>query len=385
MNYFVAVRMRGFYVTARRQSVPCELPIVIERDGSVLDADEELLRRGVRFGMATRQAKAIVQGAQFIPWKQDEYIVAQRSWLDLLMPYADTIEPADQHLAYLDFSAHRVDPEGVLRQMVIDLQLRTGLDVRVGSGRTKWVAELATRRGYSAEAVTHPSAYLASLPVSDLTPASPATREKLQFLGYPTIGAVQLIPIEILKKQFGKETPIIYEAAQGVGYDRIEAKYPEASVQASRRIEGGTSDLQVIHAVLDKLANQLSLLLNKTNSVSCEVTLILVDESGALTRVDRTIAKHLSKRTQILQFLIKLFESVKVTSVWAVKVILRNIVQRKESQMNLNEKQTSDPALVLQRLNAAFGEQSVMKASELRKPWTDRFLAQWVKSLGHTR
>ena len=104
----VYIHLPGFYVRSHQS----ERPVVVVKSRKVLDANLRARRAGVEGRMPLSVAKSILaknplpDAPIFIEWKEDEYDRAQRHWLDRCVEFSEVIEPAEQHSAYIDLSAH---------------------------------------------------------------------------------------------------------------------------------------------------------------------------------------------------------------------------------------------------------------------------------------
>ncbi|HLO98364.1 MAG TPA: hypothetical protein VK171_07205, partial [Fimbriimonas sp.] len=378
MYYFGYLTWEFLYVDelCKRRPELAERPLVITKDRLVLDACRTSIERGVRRGQSEKLARSLVEGLTLVPWANEDYEEANRAWLDNLVPYTDVIEPVQQHSAFVDLSAHP-DPDSVLMSLIISAKQGQSANLRVGVGRRRWLAELATIHQFKGISIDQPDVYLRPLPVSALLPVSVESQKRLAFLGYTTIGAVQQVPLEILKPQFGPEASVIYEAARG-GYNQpVLPLYPEEVIRAEMRFEGGVELTEQIEAGLKRIANELAVKLSNCDGQGTELSLILEFEDGRTHTVSRTFAKPIHTYLTALVALALVIKDQITEPVVSIRAIMPRIVKQAGVQgampLSKNVERAANE-LAMNRLAKAFGDGAVVRASTLQKPWHLRFV-----------
>lgn len=109
MNTILYVRREGFYVSALLARDPSLFgaPLIVHHQGSVLDMNDAASARGIRLGMAEREAKTILRGeGKMIALKPEDFRAEASAWLDLCAEASDTVEPGLPHEAWVDLSGH---------------------------------------------------------------------------------------------------------------------------------------------------------------------------------------------------------------------------------------------------------------------------------------
>jgi len=384
MHYILAVRLARFYISELLSQRP-ELdssPLVIVREGLVWDVDGWGRERGVIVGMPHRQARAILATANWVEYERDPYVVAQRRWLDRLVAYTDCLEPVHPHLAFLDLSTHP-SPERLLPGLMTDVRQDLAAEAILGIGRTKWLAELGTYHGLRPSAVHAPAEYLSALPVQDLTPVSEPTRERLRFLGYATIGDVQGLSFEVLHRQFPHEARTIFESVRGIGGEPVQSIYPENSVTAHFAFPTAVDSTEGLDAGLSVLARRLAERLSNADAQGFEVIISVETEEGAVMRFERTFTKPLYGGRSLLFTLHLMLDDHLKEPISLVRVTLPRIRRQRGYQANLMRPDARSQTQAIEQTRNVFGEGSIVRASDIRTPWDQRFLRAWEKGLGH--
>ncbi|AIE84347.1 DNA polymerase Y family protein [Fimbriimonas ginsengisoli] len=377
------IQLDGFYI----QPIQHCGPLVVVREGVVLDSNPDARLRGVSEGFTARNAINIIPNLTLRTWREDDYRERCTKWLDGCLDFCDVIEPEDQHVAYLDLSGHPAPGEIAVR-VVESLEKATGLPVRFGAGPSKWVAFLASQHGDWGQAVREPAAFLAPLPVLELLPIAMASRERLRFLGYRKIGDVAKLDIATLRSQFGEEALTILRAAAGSQGDPVEAIYPPDSIADRVFFPSPLESLEAIDANLRLLAQCLGgRLMGKGQEGSSLELSIETETAGWQTRT-REFAKPMRAQPAIFAALQALWSETPIEEpVLALGARLRNLRLVVGFQPALvGRARANDRVVRLERtvaqIHTTFGERAVLRASEMPVARRVRVLREWQNVLG---
>jgi DNA polymerase-4 len=316
--------------------------------------------------MPLSQARALLSEGYFREWHRNDFEEASKSWLDLLLPYSNGIEPLDQHSAAIDLTAHPRSAQ--VEHAILDSLRRHYPEVRSGVGRAKWLAELAMEHG--GDAIIDPCAFLASLPIAALTPVSASTREKLGQLGYSTIGQAQAIPYRVLQRQFGSEAQTLHQALHGRLNDPVRALYPPHSIAGFRSFEGGTSDLESVTAGCEALAADIG---ERLAAKERETTVLHlhVEHEDRVRTLSRTFSKPLRDPLTIRRALLTMIEGEIKEEVYGLRVTLPALTPSGRSQSSLFCGRAEDQARLereISRVRTAFGDRALIAGSQLALP-----------------
>ncbi len=392
------VEVRNFYAAASAGAV------VVVRGDAVLDANPVAQVRGVYEGMPLRQAKAVLQDGTFRVWKGEDYEERHRAWLDLCIEFSGVIEPADQHAAWIDLSLHP-DPLFVTEKLIRALVRETGLAVRFGLGPSKWMAKLAAEYDFCAIPISSakpkhqltliplppsPMNYvgeeeLSALPTRALTPVLLEHRERLLFLGYPTIGDVAKLPLATLKDQFGEEGLRIYAAARGQLSEPVSPVYPRDSIIECLVFDGAVSTTEAVREGCALLARRVGDRLSQKGLQSKTLCVALELESGEVRRLARTFTKPQACGRSVLAALGLLIAPSLDASIASIQLLVPELEKLKLSQpsfLSVNDRDTLRMRSAVTQIKAVFGEESVLRGSEIVPPRRVRVLREWKHVTG---
>lgn len=380
MRYFLFVQLEGFYI---RQQAPARLaPFAIVRDGTILDVDAEAAQGGVRPGMELRTARAIAHELEWTQYDPELHEEAQKIWLDLCVEFTGVIEPVDQHCAFLDLSGHP-NPYEISERLIRALVSATGLHVRYGAAKTKWIAKLAASLGDGGVALADPAAFLAPLPVAKLDPIAPEHRLRLQFLGYSAIGQIGSIPLEVLCRQFGPEGLRIAKATRGEILEGVKPEYPRDSLVESLIFESAVESLETLDLALKELAGRVSKRLGEKSRHGQELALHLELESGTSKSCRRRFSKPIFNYPSALSALrLLLQEGIQTEPIVAIRLRMDDLQPNREKQKGLYAMSKADEGGGLEQVRTAFGDGSVQLGSEIPIPRRVLVLREWKNATG---
>lgn len=376
MHYILYLRLPGFY--ARSFSGEGMGPIVIYRDKRVLDANGAAMAKQIFRGMPLVEAKSILDRAQWVPWREDDYREAQVAWLDQCAIFSDSIQPEEQHTAWVDLSGHP-DPKSLAIRLSETLPV-----AEVGAGPSRWMARLASEVGIGLDGAR--GAFLSEVPTRLLSPIDPRHRERLEFLGYRTVGEVARAPLAAMRDQFGEASTMILACARGGWADPVTPLYPRDSVSARIQFEGEVDDLQTLDRGLQELARLLAERLVPNDLQSKRLILDLDYEVGT-TRLARNFTKPISGYATALSALRLMVSSPPRNPVVRLRARLENATKIKRIQRELTgrtgeEERSRSIEAAFQHVRSVFGDASVKAGGEIEIARRARVLKAWKDATG---
>lgn len=378
---YLWIELHEFYVPDRNM----ETCVVVHRDGFVLDRNQAAKSRGVHPGLELKKAKAILQEATYLPWRAEEYYVQQAAWLDLCTLFSNTIEPADQHTAWVDLTLHP-DPVGTAEELIRELSQHTQLPIQSGLAPTKWLGQLAAKyhdTGYSA--LRDPRRFVSGLHVRELLPIELDIRERLSFLGYAKIGQVAELPFEVLKEQFGAIAYVIHAAARGGHFEPVEAAYPPQSCLERFSFEGRADSTETIQNGLAEVARRIGLRLEHQNLEGTNLTATLEFEEDPPKAFKRTFSKPIRDARTALVGLCLLLEKELSHPITGVQVLVSELRKTRVAQGQFLVNQNRAPQRLdaaIQRAHTVYGDLSIRKGQEIRLPRRVLVLREWKHATG---
>ncbi len=387
MHHFLFLRLDGFYAQTLLSSDEGlrKKPLVIYRDKRVIDIDRLVRERQVYVGMALSEAKAILHEARFVVWEEEPYRQSQKAWLDICTEYSDVIEPCEQHSACIDLSLHP-DPDMLAKKLVLSLsEARAQMRVITGMGCSKWIAKLASDLSRSELPNALPS--LAALKTCFLTPVEPEHRERLEFLGYATIGEVAKIPLGVLRTQFGVASTHIKMCARGRYFEPVEAVYPPRSIAERIPFEGLVEDTQTLDAAIRELALAMSLRLSKEDKQGKDVVVTFEHETLNATVRRRVFSKPIQNFASALASLRLLIARPPDEPILAIRVRIENVSESKRIQQELTGRTTSadrerGAMAAFRHIRTTFGDRAIITGGEIVEPRRKQVLRAWKDATG---
>ncbi|HRI44141.1 MAG TPA: hypothetical protein PLL78_03260 [Fimbriimonadaceae bacterium] len=391
MNAILYVVTDSFYVRALG-GVDTDR-VAIHRDKVVLDATKAAQRAGVRIGMSLAEARATSSAVRFVTYRREDYSAAREAWLDVCVEFANRIEPAEDHAAFLDLSEHP-DPQEVASILIH----RLGSSSRAAIAKNKWLARLAVETHGTPcgriPFIEDSRGFLASLPIAHLRPVDSKTRERLEFLGYRTIGAVAEAPPTALKGHFGLEANRICEAARGGVSEPVQATYPPDSLSVRRHFTGGCADREVLFRGIAMLARQAAAELVARDRVGQSLRLIVVLEEGDPIVVARRWSKPLQSAQGIIAALNSMWAEFEQSAVepaysenhvqcvrlWLTQLERAPVRQRSLGVYGLKE--IDDSVHAVSQIGQALPPGAIVRASEVPESRRRRVLRVWRDATG---
>ena len=232
--------------------------------GAVLDCCSQAAAAGVSPGMRLSRAEKLCPAACFVPAREEMYRVAHEALVDAASRFAPTVETAGLGILYAEVSGleRRFGPDVHLaRRMALEAGQISGLNVRVGVGKCRFVAEQAARAARPGSGCVVPPgedrAFLSSLPLSTL-PADPEMLRRLPLLGVRTLGALAALPRLAVVRQFGPHAGPLYDLARGVDPRPVRADAPPLVLERTRTFNDPLGARPPLLAHADRMAVELA-------------------------------------------------------------------------------------------------------------------------------
>lgn len=381
----VYIRINGFYYPEAGEG-----PRVLLHQEAVLAACPLALESGVRIGMSAREARTLLRAPlAFKKYQLADFEAARDRWLNRCLVCVDRLEPLLAHEALLDFSGHH-DPVGPALELYATLR-RAGYDVTIGMGPSAWVARrcaalmpefdrLAWQLQWE-EALNHPRRFLEHCPILECDPLDFKSRERLHFLGYPTLRELDAVPPAVLRRQLGMQYAVYTAAREGGPSVRLQPSYPDRRIMAGFEFPEGCTTEPVLHAVARRLTDRLVHQLQQSDETSSELAMELEWEDGTIQQLQRPFTKPLSS-VALLNRAIILTLPTPSQPLKRLQVELRDLQKKGQAQERLDGQPDRHEAqaaahMALHTLKRAFGDGVVQRAGELSRPRRVQVLQAW--------
>lgn len=395
MHYFLYLELEGLYTSALAPSAGrC---LLIHHEKRVLDADPIARAQGVRTGMSLSEAKLLVEGAVLTPWTPALFHEAQERWLHLCNIVSDRIEVESQHSAWVDLSLH-ANPVEIACQLKLAIETRLNVTVAIGLGGSKWVSKVAAQcmrsRGWPQiaeqislmEPVLRPIEFLAPLPIKMLLPVFPEHRQRLLFLGYPTIGEVSLLPYELLHAHFGPEAFRIVQSACGGYYEPIHPNYPPECLSDRFEFPGSAHSLEIVDYGLQRIAKRIGKLLSDKEKQGNDLRLWFDREDSESVVRTRQFAKPFYDPPTTLTALRLLAANAPRESIQRLRVQAPHLTAVSHTQSGwigqAKQERQEKAVETVDTLRKTFGEGSVQLAVNRMLTHREQVMRAWKNATG---
>jgi DNA polymerase-4 len=183
--------------------------------GVVCTASYEARKFGVHSAMASSQAAKLCPHATWRPPRMSRYAEKSREIRVVFERYTDQIEPLSLDEAFLDLTGSVKlfgPPEVIARRIKDEIRAETGLTTSVGLAFNKFLAKIASDFKKPDGFVVIPPdenaarEFLAPLQVARLWGVGPKTRERLNALGFFTVGELAKADPTWLIKRIGQDS-----------------------------------------------------------------------------------------------------------------------------------------------------------------------------------
>jgi DNA polymerase-4 len=190
-------------------------PVIVgglpEHRGVVAAASYEVRKFGVRSAMPTGMALRRCPHAVLIRPRHERYEEMSHKVMEILSSYTPLLEQVSVDEAFLDVTASTAlfgPPEKMARDIKERIRKETGLTASVGVASNKFLAKLASDLekpdGLTVILPGTEAARIAPLPLGRIWGVGPKSAERLESLGFHTIGEVAACPPERLRAAIGE-------------------------------------------------------------------------------------------------------------------------------------------------------------------------------------
>lgn len=307
------VDMDAFYVSAERRERP-ELvgkPVIVGADpkggrgrGVVMACSYEAREIGIRSGMPISMAWHKAPDATYLRPNYDLYAAVSESVLDVLRSYADVLEHVSIDEAFLDVSSKVKgfdDAAEYAARVKAAVREREGLACTIGVAPNKSVAkmasDLAKPDGLKVVRPEEVVAFLAPLPVTQISGVGTKTAEMLERVGVRTIGELARFPGAELKKLMGKNSVWLWAIARGVEELPVEERPDPKSISVERTFDKDVSDWPRIESTIRDVARNVFLRARAQGATFRTIGIKIRFEGFQTHLRERTLGSHVLDET----------------------------------------------------------------------------------------
>ena len=364
----------GFHTTQTAE------PEIVIHEKKVVDHNFAAKTRGISNGMPLQHVLPLIPNCKVKPFAPNPK--RQKAWLNRLLPYTDTIQPFDCRTAALDLAGHP-DPADIAGKIVTNLTKEHFGFLNYGTGASLWIAQLATQLKDPFGFDFDPAARLAPLSVEHLLAIPEQDRERLQRLGFETIGEIAAASQGQLYQQFGESAHRIIVAAQGKTSDQIAPLYPPRATVETLWFAASVNESPTLEKATQTLAHRLA---EKIRGQQAGLAILTAEqEDGNSQTLQRPYNRPLHAPDRIQASLAYLASELQKTCPDIVRLTaqLDRLEPHKSSQQDLFVAASrTDSQAALESLKSALGNKSIVLASEIEAPRREQVLKAWRNATG---
>lgn len=268
--------MDAFYASVEQRDFPeyRGKPLIVggppDSRGVVAACSYEARRFGIHSAMASSKAWRLCPQAVFVKPRFDVYQAVSREIQAIFYQFTGKVEPLSLDEAYLDVSeCDRWSGSATLiaKEIKSRIKLKTGLTASAGVSYNKFLAKIASDMdkpdGLYIIKPEEGEAFIEKLPIGRFFGVGKATEAKMKQLNIHTGADLKNRSRTDLVVHFGKAGDYYYEIARGVDRRQVNSHRVRKSISKETTFSEDLDNLEVMHAHLLALAEEVSGLLEK--------------------------------------------------------------------------------------------------------------------------
>ena len=238
---------------------------------------------GVKSAMPMARALKLCPNAVVLPPDMAKYSVVSRQVRERMLNLTPLVEPLSVDEAFLDLSGCEAalgEPVALaLARFANRIERELGVSVSIGLSYCKFLAKFASDldkpRGFSTIARGEAAALLAPLPVSRLWGVGEAARQRLERLGFSTIGDLQRIDEASAATRLGEDARRLWRLAHGIDERKVSPERETKSISAETTFLDDIGDRAELEPILLGLCEKVARRLTQAGLSTGGVTLKL--------------------------------------------------------------------------------------------------------------
>lgn len=280
--------MDAFYASVEIRDNP-ELrgkPVIVgagpQERGVVSAASYEARKFGVHSAMPSRTAYKLCPHGVFVRPDMKKYSQVSKQIMAILETFTPLIQPLSIDEAFLDVTGSQTkfgDALTIAKRIKAEIRAQTGLTASVGVAPNKFLAKLASDLnkpdGLTVITEENKVKVLAPLPVGKLWGVGKVTEKRLHELGIQTIGDIQRMPIDELRRYLGNSADHLHALAMGEDDREVETDGESKSISSEHTFDVDTADLDQIKKCLLEQCEEVGARLRKDGFAARTVQLKL--------------------------------------------------------------------------------------------------------------
>jgi len=287
-RWILHVDMDAFFASVEQRDHPQwrGKPVIVgagpQERGVVAAASYEARKFGVHSAMPSRTAYRLCPEGIFVRPDGRKYSEVSRRVMAILESFTPFVEPVSIDEAFLDVTGSTAkfgDAVAMARRIKEEIRAQTGLTASVGVAPNKFLAKLASdlKKPDGLVVITEEekARVLEPLPVSRLWGVGKVTEKRLRELGLRTIGDIQRLPIEELRRWMGNAADHLHALAMGEDNREVETESERKSISSEHTFDEDTADLERVKRCLLEQAEEVGARLRRAGLCARTVQLKL--------------------------------------------------------------------------------------------------------------
>lgn len=294
----VHVDMDAFYAAVEQRDNP-QLrgkPVIVGGDpgsrGVVATCSYEARQFGIHSAMSSVRAYRLCPHAVFVRPRFEAYRNVSMQIRELFHEYTDLVEPLSLDEAFLDVTENKPGIEyasQVAREILSEIRNRTELTASAGISYNKFLAKVASDvnkpAGLTVVTPEQAEAFIAGLPVRRFHGVGRVTEKRMLARGIASGADLRQRSEEELQRLFGSSGPYFYNIARGIDNREVMPNRLRKSIGKETTLDEDCVDKGEMMIILDKVAKQVSELLNSRKTSGLTLTLkVRYDDFQSVTR-----------------------------------------------------------------------------------------------------
>ncbi len=318
------VDMDAFFAAVEQRDHPeyRGKPVIVGADpkqgkgrGVVSTCSYEARKFGIHSAMPIIQAWKRCPDGIYVPPNGKLYSQVSKEIQAIFFEFTDLVEPLSIDEAFLDVTGSiglfksGVEIARKIKQRILESQqLTASVGVAPNKFLSKIASDLEKPDGLVVVEEGKEKEFLAPLEISRLWGAGKKTVERLNGLGIHTIGDLQNLPEEVLKKKFGKMGRHFYLISRGIDDRNVVPDHGVKSVSNEMTFFEDVLDPEIIRRTLLRLAEKVAYRLRLQKLSGKTIHLKLRYEGFETHTRNRTIGNYTSNTQTIFNTVTQLFE-----------------------------------------------------------------------------